>query len=202
MGIGTRLSFLFKVSLFLNWFCISEILRISGYGTASTNSASYILGGCYYLNGDKRTSTIAQFQNNQWSKIGDLKEVKDCFSAILHNEKYLVIGGVAKYKLFIDGRSVNWLVSLQKCSAFCYYFRVDFEFLVLQLRHGISKQKLLEHTVRLKPGNIIIRFCFLSIRIFVFDYYEIKTKHYTLYYKIFNCKAGTPKQTAVQSLFI
>ena len=98
MGIGTRLSFLFKVSLFLNWFCISEILRISGYGTASTNAASYILGGYYYLNGHKRTSTIAQFQNNQWSKFGDLMEIKSCPSAVFNNEEYLITGGEARYK--------------------------------------------------------------------------------------------------------
>ena len=104
MGIGTRLSILFNVSLLFNLSCISKIFRISAYGTASTNSASYILGGYYYLNGSKRTSTIAQFQNNQWSKIGDLREAKSSSSAILNNEEYLVIGGVANYA---DGRSVN-----------------------------------------------------------------------------------------------
>ena len=108
MGIGTRLSILFNVSLVFSLVlsCISKILRISSYGTASTNSAAYILGGYYYPNGHQKTSTIAQFQNNQWSKIGDLKEKKSNPSAILHNEEYLVIGGRAQ-KLFIDGRSVN-----------------------------------------------------------------------------------------------
>ena len=93
MGIETRLSILFNVSLVFNLSCISKILRISYYGTASTNSAAYILGGYYYLNGDQRTSTIAQFQNNQWSKIGDLREAKSSSSAILNNEEYLIIGG-------------------------------------------------------------------------------------------------------------
>ena len=101
MGIGTRLSILFNVSLLFNLSYISKILRISNYGTASTNSAAYILGGYYY---DRRTSSIAQFQNNQWSKIGDLKEVKNNPSAILHNEEYLIIGGDTRYA---DGRSVN-----------------------------------------------------------------------------------------------
>ena len=74
MGIWPRLSFLFNVSLFLNLCFISKILRICGYGTASTDSAVYILGGCFARG--KRTSTIAQFQNNEWQKIGDLKEIK------------------------------------------------------------------------------------------------------------------------------
>ena len=98
MGIGTRLSILFNVSLVFNLSCISKILRISDYGTASTNSAAYILGGYYHLNGNKRTSTIAQFQNNQWSKIGDLSEAKSSSSAILNNEEYLIIGGETRSK--------------------------------------------------------------------------------------------------------
>ena len=101
MEIGTRLSILFNVSLVFNLSCISKILRISEYGTASTNSAAYILGGYYY---DGRTSTIAQFQNNQWSKIGDLKAAKSSSSAILNNEEYLIIGGDLN---FANGRSVN-----------------------------------------------------------------------------------------------
>ena len=190
MGIWTRLSFLFNVSLFLNWFYIRLILRIVNYGTASTDSAAYILGGYYYLNGKQRTSTIAQFQNNQWSKIGDLMEVRSGSSAILNNEEYLIIGGDLN---FANGRSVNWLVSLQKCSSFCHYFRGNFEFLVLQPRFGILKQKRLEHTIPLNMVNILIRFCFLSIRIFAFDYNEIKKKHFL---KIFYCKAGKAKNSA------
>ena len=98
MGIGTRLSILFNVSSVFNLSCISKILRIANYGTASTNSASFILGGYYYLNDYKRTSTIAQFQNNQWSKIGDLMEVRSASSAILNNDEYLIIGGKTRSK--------------------------------------------------------------------------------------------------------
>ena len=90
MGIRPRLSFLFNVSLFFNLCYISKILRISNYGTASTDSAAYILGG--FL-GAKRTSIIAQFQNNEWQKIGDLKEVKNDPSAIFFDGEYLIIGG-------------------------------------------------------------------------------------------------------------
>ena len=105
MGIRTRLSFLFNVSLFFNLFSISNIFRIYLYGTASTDSAAYILGGFIgktYSPG--RTSTIAQFQNNVWRKIGDLKEIKSSSSAILYDEEYLIIGGAARYT---SGRLVN-----------------------------------------------------------------------------------------------
>ena len=74
-----------------------SILRIANYGTASTDSAAYILGGYYYLGIshylDYRTSIIAQFQNNEWLKIGYLNEVKSDLSAILHGGEYLIIGG-------------------------------------------------------------------------------------------------------------
>ena len=69
---------------------ISKILRISNYGTASTDSAAYILGG--FL-GAIKTSIIAQFQNNEWQRIGDLKEIKSDPSAILNDGEYLIIGG-------------------------------------------------------------------------------------------------------------
>ena len=97
MGIRTRLSVLFNVSLFFDLLCISKILRIANYGTASTDSAAYILGGYYYLDGHQRTSTIAQFQNDKWQKIGELKEIKSHPSAILYDGEYLIIGGDAHY---------------------------------------------------------------------------------------------------------
>ena len=48
-------------------------------------------------------------------------------------------------------------------------------FLGLQLKYGISKQKLLKYTVHFIPVNIGIRFCSLLIRIFAFDHWKIKT---------------------------
>ena len=98
MGIRSRLSFLFIVRLFLDLSCISKILRISNYRTASTDSAAYILGGFIGETYDiLRASTIAQFQNNEWKEIGDLKEVKSDPSSILHDGEYLIIGGEANY---------------------------------------------------------------------------------------------------------
>ena len=49
-----------------------------------------------------RVSTIAQFKNNQWLKIGDLNERKDDLSAISHKGEYLIVGGGVYY-----GRLVN-----------------------------------------------------------------------------------------------
>ena len=98
MGIWTRLSFSFRVSLFFNFWFILKILRIFEYATASTNSAAYIIGGYY----DEKVSTIAQFKDNIWLKIGDLNEKKDSLSAIFHDGEYLIVGGDV-----YSGRLVN-----------------------------------------------------------------------------------------------
>ena len=70
-----------------------EIFRIAQYATASTDTAAFILGG---HDGEDRISTIAEYKNNEWSKIGDLNGAKSSLSAILHNEEYLVVGGDSK----------------------------------------------------------------------------------------------------------
>ena len=98
MENGTRISFPFIVSLFLNICCITKILRIAGYGTASTDSAAFILGGAYYLGEPKATSTIARFQNDKWEKIGELREAKYGSSAILFDGEYLILGGGYPFK--------------------------------------------------------------------------------------------------------
>ena len=84
---------------------ISEILRISNYGTASTHSAAYIIGG-FIGKASKpwRTTTIAKFEDNKWRKIGELMEAKSDSSVILHDGQYLIIGGDAEYT---TGRLVN-----------------------------------------------------------------------------------------------
>ena len=70
---------------------IKRRIRIYGYATASTDSAAYIIGG--YDDNWNEILTIAQFKNNQWLKIGDLKEIKGSLSAICHDGEYLIVGG-------------------------------------------------------------------------------------------------------------
>ena len=111
MEIGTGLSFLWDVSFeFFAVFLIkiAIFIRIAKYGTASTDSAAYILGGRIgWSSKPWRTNTIAQFKNNKWRKIGELKEVKSDASAILFHGEYLIIGGDPDE--YTTGRLVNWL---------------------------------------------------------------------------------------------
>ena len=60
------------------------------YATASTDSAAYIIGG---WNRGEFVSTIAEFKNNRWRKIGNLNEPKNDLSAIFNNGEYIVVGG-------------------------------------------------------------------------------------------------------------
>ena len=49
-------------------------------------------------------STIAQYKNNKWLKIGDLNEKKYNLSAIFHNGEHFIVGG--EFYTYGDGRSL------------------------------------------------------------------------------------------------
>ena len=66
------------------------MFRISHYATASTNIAAYIIGG---YDGSNQVSTIAEFKNNNWQNIGNLKEPKEGLSAIFHDGEHMIVGG-------------------------------------------------------------------------------------------------------------
>ena len=64
------------------------ILRaISYYSTANTPDAAYIIGGY------STTSTIAEFKNNQWRKLGDLTQGKWGTGSISVGLRTMVVGG-------------------------------------------------------------------------------------------------------------
>ena len=152
MAIGTRLSVSFNVSPCkipsLLW-----ILRISYYATASTDSAAYIIGG--YLRTES-VSTIAEYKNNIWRNIGDLKEPKSSMSSILYNGEYILVGG------YVDSSSNRW--------AFSYKLNIDLDIISgPQLKFGIWKQHLLGQPTHLNITNIGSLFCYLSTPIFALE---------------------------------
>ena len=133
------------------------MLRISNYATASTDSAAYIIGG---RNGSwEYVSTIAEYKNNKWRKIGNLNEPKSKLSAIFNNGEYIVVGGR------VEGYSGRWAFSEDLDNE-------QFNTFILgsQLKFGISKRDLLEQPIHLKEGNIKFLFCSVSIRTFAFKY--------------------------------
>ena len=71
------------------------MLRISGYATASTDSAAYIIGGYVeqFASRLPRVSTIAEYKNNSWQAIGNLNQPKESLSAISYRGEYIFVGG-------------------------------------------------------------------------------------------------------------
>ena len=65
------------------------------YATASTDSAAYIIGGFI---GYTSVTTIAEFKENKWRKVGDLAEGRSRHSSISFGGETLVFGG------YFDGR--------------------------------------------------------------------------------------------------
>ena len=87
------------------------ILRIYNYATASSESTVYIIGGIgetvkYHESDDCRggyscayepyhgdITTIAQFKNNKWTQIGNLRQKRRNASALLLNGEFIIAGG-------------------------------------------------------------------------------------------------------------
>ena len=64
-------------------------LRINAYSTSSTAEAVYIIGGY------PTTDTIAEFKNNQWSKLSSLNEARYYHGSIRVGDLTMIIGGYA-----------------------------------------------------------------------------------------------------------
>ena len=80
------------------------MLRIYNYATASSESAVYIIGGIGEQNKDNWNSgyddyrgyitTIAEFKNNKWTKIGNLRQKRMGASALPYNGEFIILGGL------------------------------------------------------------------------------------------------------------
>ena len=94
---GSWISFQFTVSC-QNSLIENDILRrISEYSTAHSTDAAYIIGG---------TSTpnlVAQFKDDQWHKLDDLKQGRYRHGSITIGGETMIIGGYAiKEWVFMD----------------------------------------------------------------------------------------------------
>ena len=66
---------------------MTNLREISGYATASTSEAAYIIGGWY------ARSLIAQFKNGAWSQFGTLAKGRYAHGSITLGNQFMVIGG-------------------------------------------------------------------------------------------------------------
>ena len=63
---------------------------VSFYSTAATDEAAYIIGG---NQGSSYSSTIAEFKNDQWRKLGDLTQERQYHGSISIGHQTMVVGG-------------------------------------------------------------------------------------------------------------
>ena len=68
-------------------FKVAILRSISYYSTAATSDAAYIIGGYPYY------STIAEFKDNQWRKLGDLEQQRYGHGSISDGLRTMVVGG-------------------------------------------------------------------------------------------------------------
>ena len=75
-------------------FCIFKVFSICFYATTHTENSVYIIGG---WTGDSftgsRTSVIAEFKNENWSNVRNLKQARHVHGAIASGSLTMIIGG-------------------------------------------------------------------------------------------------------------
>ena len=64
--------------------------QVSRYSTAATTDTAYIIGG---IQEASYSTTIAQFKNFQWSKVGDLTQSRRGHGSVSVGTETMVIGG-------------------------------------------------------------------------------------------------------------
>ena len=68
--------------------------RIGCYATSSTEESVYIIGGFTYDSSTgKRSPVIAEYKNDQWYNVGNLKQARHAHGAITSGLLTMVIGG-------------------------------------------------------------------------------------------------------------
>ena len=69
----------------------THVLRRYGfYSVSSTNQAAFFIGG---YDGSSRLSTIAKYENDNWSLHGNLKRRRLAHGSITYGTTTIVIGG-------------------------------------------------------------------------------------------------------------
>ena len=72
-----------------------KLRRVYYYSTAATDEAAYIIGG---YQGSDYSSTIAEFKNDQWRRLGDLTQGRSYHGSISIGRQTMVVGGYTESK--------------------------------------------------------------------------------------------------------
>ena len=68
-------------------------LRFWGHAAVTIEKAVYIIGGRGYTDGTYSSNDIAKFENNEWSRAGELIQGRYVHNAITNGELTMVFGG-------------------------------------------------------------------------------------------------------------
>ena len=80
--------------LIYKYFHIFHYFRIVAHATTHTEDSVYIIGGHpYLLDSDGLISTIAKYEDDIWTIVGNLKQARGAHGAITLKGKTLIIGG-------------------------------------------------------------------------------------------------------------
>ena len=88
--------------LIYKYFHIFHYFRIVAHATTHTEDSVYIIGGWTYdlrrtgtstIFSDSRISTIAQYKDDIWTIVGNLKQARGAQGAITVKGKTMIIGG-------------------------------------------------------------------------------------------------------------
>ena len=63
--------------------------KISHYSVSSTNQAAFFIGGIFA----SYSSVIAKYENDEWSRLGNLKRRRSNHGSIISGTEIIVIGG-------------------------------------------------------------------------------------------------------------
>ena len=70
------------------------LLRISYYATASSKESVYIIGGNTAVGSENYSTTIiAEYKNDEWYNVGNLKQSRYAHGAITSGALTMIIGG-------------------------------------------------------------------------------------------------------------
>ena len=64
--------------------------KIHWYSSTATEEAAYIIGGSH---GSDYSTTIAEFKNGQWRKLGDLTQGRQVHGSISIGRQTMIVGG-------------------------------------------------------------------------------------------------------------
>ena len=64
---------------------------VSYYSTAATDEAAYVIGG--HQGSSDYSTTIAEFKNDQWRRLGDLTQGRYAHGSISIGHQTLIVGG-------------------------------------------------------------------------------------------------------------